>query len=146
MQIPDKDQRRRSIKIGNKVYLNSFELTDGEKDLKQNGEVIALKMKPYDAALHKNTVIFKSTPVEELFAHITNLVTAPAPTKQPTSFEISEETWKVTYTIARGFETTVGSRPCKEQAIIQIEILDAGERGNAVQFRRKAGSAEIFYS
>ena len=145
MQTPDQDPKRRSIKIGNRVYLNSFELTDAEEELKQNGEVIALKMKPYDATLHKNTVIFKSTPVEELFVHITNLVTAPSLARQPTSFEISEETWKVTYNVARGFETTVGSRPCKEQAIIQIEILDAGDRGNAVQFRRKAGSAEIFY-
>ena len=63
--------------IGNKDYLNSeFELTDGEEELKQNGQVVALKMKPYDATLHKNTVIFKSTPVEELFIHITNLISA----------------------------------------------------------------------
>ena len=71
-------------------------------------------MKPYDAALHKNTVFFKSTPVEELFVHITNLLAAGTITKQSTQLEISEETWKVTYTVTRGYETEVGSKPYKE--------------------------------
>ena len=81
MTVPENNAKTRSIPrgamIGKTTYLNSdFELTDGEEELKQNGQVVALKMKPYDAALHKNTVIFKKTPVEELFFHITDLISA----------------------------------------------------------------------
>ena len=141
-KIAQDEGRRGPTEIGGRVYLSAdIALTGAEEELKEHKEVILLKQKPYDSSLHSNTVIFMSLSAEDIFKLVTDILSK---TKASEDFTISKESWKVTYPISKDQINVYGTM-FKESAVIQIEILNAGDRGNAILIKRKAGSSDIFY-
>lgn len=84
-----------------------------------NPNVIKLNMKPYNADLAKTTSFFTDYTPESILKMLTDSLTT-----SNTSYEISKNTWKVTYTKQRSEEESKSEETLviREQAIIQIEL------------------------
>lgn len=147
MKKEEKDAQRRALcKIRENVYLSEGDLglTEEEMKMKESGQAFVLSLRKYDESLDTNTVIFMVDPVENVFKSVTK--TLDEYPVSPPQYEISDKHWKLNYTMARTYEAqSQDGNPFKESAMIQVELLNAEERGIAIQFRRKAGSALIFY-
>jgi hypothetical protein len=134
-----KNQTRRGEQIANNTYM-SGDLTIEEQN---NPQVIRLNMKPYNAELGKTTAFFTDYSPEQVLKELTDTLSA-----NNTTYQISNKTWKVTFTKTREEaqeESKEGQLVIREQAAIQIELLDAGEGRTCVEFKRKQGSSMIFY-
>ena len=105
-------------------------------------------MKEYNKDLAKTTAFFTDYNVDRIFHDLIHSLESSGIT-----FEISTKTWKLTYTKAREEEekeVTQSDLVIREQATIQIELLDAGRNVAGVdiicvEFKRKTGSSMVFY-
>jgi len=90
-------------------------------------------MKPYNADLAKTTAFFTDYPPETILKLLTDSLAT-----NNTPYEISNKTWKLNYTKTREDEKKEEEGlVMKEQAIIQIELFDAGNQRICVEFKRK---------
>jgi serine/threonine protein kinase len=130
---------RRGQKIKDNVYM-SGNLSQADKD---DPNVICLNMKPYNPNLAKTTAFFTDYTPEQILKELTDSLSSNA-----IAYNISDKTWKVTFTKTRdegSEESKEGEQVIREQASIQIELLDAGDGKVCVEFKRKQGSSMIFY-
>lgn len=107
--------------------------------------VIKLTMKPYNAALAKTTSFFTDYAPEAILAQLTDTLSS-----EHIPYEISNKTWKLCYTKEKADDEVEANLKeqnivIKEQAIVQIEMFDAGNGRICVEFKRKQGSSMIFY-
>jgi len=98
-------------------------------------------MKPYNAELTKTTAFFTDYSPESILKLLTDSLA-----NSSTPYEISNKTWKVTYTKSREDDKKEEKDVViKEQAVIQIELFDADNQRICVEFKRKQGSSMVFY-
>ena len=110
---------------------------------REDPNVVCLTMKPYVQKLAKTTAFFTDYTPEQILKELTDSLA-----QNSVAFEISDKTWKVTFTKTReeaSEESKEGEQVIREQATIQIELLDAGDGKVCVEFKRKQGSSMIFY-
>merc|ERR1712014_168013 len=130
---------RRGQKIKDNVYM-SGNLSQADKD---DPNVICLNMKPYNPQLAKTTAFFSFYTPVQILKELTDSLNS-----NNVSYNISNTNWKVTFIKTReegNEETKEGEQVIREQASIQIELLDAGDGKVCVEFKRKQGSSMIFY-
>ena len=109
----------------------SEELTEDEAN---NPNIIKLNMKPYNPELAKTTAFFTDYTPEQVLKELSDSLNT-----NNTTHEISNKTWKLTFTKTNE-ETQEESKDeivMREQATIQIELLDAGDGKICVEFKRK---------
>merc|ERR1712110_1026622 len=128
MKAKQGNKTRRGEQIANNVYLSAEDLTVEES---KDPHIIKLDMKPYNADLAKTTAFFTDYPPETILKLLTDSLAT-----NNTPYEISNKTWKLNYTKTREDEK-------KEQAVIQIELFDAGNQRICVEFKRKQGSSMV---
>merc|ERR1712151_681534 len=133
MKAKQGNKTRRGEQIANNVYLSAEDLTEEES---KDPHIIKLDMKPYNADLAKTTAFFTDYPPETILKLLTDSLAT-----NNTPYEISNKTWKLNYTKKKEEEGLV----MKEQAVIQIDLFDAGNQRICVEFKRKQGSSMVFY-
>lgn len=126
-QIEQARPTRKVVLVNGKVYLSTGELTEEEKKMKENNEVVQLETKPYDPLVDSNTTVFTDQAVENIFPVLLETLEETG-----TPFNISEKTWKLTFTKSRTYEIEKGQKPYIEQATILVELMDAGDQGICV--------------
>jgi len=113
MKAKQGQRARRGEQIANNVYM-SEELTEEEA---KDPTIIKLNMKPYNAELAKTTAFFTDYTPEQVLKELVGALD-----RSGTPYEISNRTWKLSYTKAREEEKkeeeTEGELVIKEQAII----------------------------
>jgi len=118
--------------------LSAEDLTEEES---KDPHIIKLDMKPYNADLAKTTAFFTDYSPESILKLLTDSLNS-----YNTPYEISNKTWKLNYTKTREEDKKEESGlVMKEQAVIQIELFDAGNQRICVEFKRKQGSSMVFY-
>ena len=104
---------RRGEQIADNVYM-SEDLTEEEQ---KDPHVIKLEMKPYNAEMCKTTAFFSDYTPEQFLKELVDSLE-----KNGTPYEISNKTWKLTYTKTREEEkkdeATEPEIVIKEQAIV----------------------------
>ena len=117
-------------------------MNDSETKVENAGST-NLALKPYDQKLAKNTAFFTDYTPEEILNEITSSLE-----EHKIPFKISDKAMKLTFIKTReeqAEEQKDGEQVIREQATIQIELLDAGDGNVCVEFKRKQGSSMIFY-
>ena len=132
------DGDRRGPVHDKKEYIRDGDLTLQEKQRVKEGELVPLKMRAYDSSAGNNPVIFSKEPVENLAMALFNMLS------EESNLEVSKKTWKLNFTSENRIDMP-DKKLLKEKVQILIELLDAGDRLVAIQFRRKAGSSLLFH-
>merc|ERR1711971_214608 len=128
MAVKAKRANRRGEQIANNVYLSAEDLTEEES---KDPHVIKLDMKPYNADLAKTTAFFTDYSPETILKLLTDSLNT-----NNTPYDISNKTWKLNYTKTREEDKKEESGlVMKEQAVIQIELFDAGNQRICVEFK-----------
>jgi len=86
------NRARRGEQIQNNVYM-SGDLTEEEQ---KDPNIIKLNMKPYNSQLAKNTAFFTDYTPEQILKELTTSLNS-----NNTQFDISNHTWKITFTKTR---------------------------------------------
>ena len=129
---------RRGEQIDDKIYV-----TEQFTDKEVNGlQVVKLNLKPFNTTLKSNTSFFTDYKADQVLKQLVDVLV-----RQSVKYEISDKTWKINFTKDRNNADKKKNEQMmvKESAGIQIDILDAGDNKLCVEFKRKSGSAMIFY-
>ena len=102
-------------------------------------------MKPFDPDNTKTMNFFSLHPPEEILGSLATLLD-----KLNYTYTISSKSWKLRYSTVKvlqpfELEAEKGIQELKEQATIQVEILDASDGMICVEFSRVGGSSSLFY-
>jgi len=114
MAMKQKQRPRRGEQIAGNVYM-SEELTEEEA---KNPQVIKLNMKPYKAELAKTTAFFTDYQPEQILKELTEALI-----RSGTPYEISNKTWKLSFTKQKEAEEEKKEESKENELVIREQAV-----------------------